>query len=220
MKVFIVGGGRSVYFLTKAFFSKGHSVTIVNKNHDECREIAGKLKATVIHGDGTDPAVLEEAAVYEADALVAITPYDHDNLVACQLARIEFHVPRVLALVDDPHNSELFESLGIKVFPATSMLVSIIEQQTALDEITNLMPIGGGRANVTEIEIVEDAPVVGKEIHELELPQDSLIALIMRTDTPVIPHGATVLQAHDRIAVITLPGNHAQVVRSLTGEKV
>lgn len=220
MKIFIVGGGRSVYFLTKAFSSKGHSVTIVNKNRDECIEIARKVKAAVVHGDGTDPSVLEEAAAYEADALVAITPYDHDNLMACQLARIEFHVPRVLAIVDDPQNCELFELLGVKVFPVTTMLVSIIEQQTAIDEITNLTPIGGGRANVTEIELAGDAPAVGKEIRNLELPEDSLIALIMRADAPVIPRGATVLRAHDRIVVITLPENHAPVVRMLTGENV
>lgn len=220
MRVFVVGGGRSVYFLTKAFFSKGHTVTIVNKNHDECVDLARRLKATVVHGDGTDPAILEEAAVHGADVFIAITPFDHDNLVACQLAQLEFGVPRVLALIDDPQNRELFESLQIKVFSATSTVVSMIEQQSALDAITNLLPIGGGQVNVTEIEIAGDSPAVGKAVRDLGLPNDSLIAVVMREQSPKVPHGGTTIQAHDRIVAITMPDNHARVLRMLTGENV
>lgn len=221
MKVFIIGGGRSVYFLTKAFFSKGHTVTLVNKNHAECVDLARRLKATVVHGDGTDPGVLDEAGVRSADALIALTPFDHDNLVACQVAQLEFGVPRVLALIGDPNNRELFAALDVKVFSATPMVVSMIEQNTALDEITSLMSLGEGEVNVTQIQITSNAPAAGVMVRDLNLPHDALIVAILREQQPpLVPHGATEIQAEDQVIVVTTPDNYARVVRMLTGETI
>jgi len=64
-------------------------------------------------GDGSEPAVLEEAGARQADVLISLAPYDPDNLVACQIAQKLFGVPRTLALVNDPDNEAVFQQLGI-----------------------------------------------------------------------------------------------------------
>ena len=109
MKVLVVGGGKLAYFLVRTLISKGAHVTIINRELHECKSLARKLKATIVHGDGSDPQILEEAGASNVDTLFAITPNDEDNLVICQLADIQFHVQRRLALVNDPDNEEIFQ---------------------------------------------------------------------------------------------------------------
>lgn len=219
MNILVVGGGKLVYFLSHTFISKGHTVTIINRDREECTQLARRLKATVVYGDGSDPQILREAGADTTDAVLAVTPNDQDNLVICQLADIRFHVPRTLALVNDPDNEEVFRQLGITAaFSTTRILSSLIEQRASFEDITNLIPVGGGKVNVTEIVLNDTSPVVGLPLRDIAFPENSLVAIIMRNGQPIVPRGATVLHDRDRLIVMTLPENHGQVLRILTGD--
>lgn len=219
MKILIVGGGKLVYFLSRTFLSKGYAVAIVNRNMEECVRLSRRLNATIIHGDGSDPRILEEARADQADAVLAATPDDADNLVICQLASLRFHVPRTLTLVNDPEHEEVFQKLGITTaLSATRILSSLIEQQTSFEEITNLLPLSEGKVNMTEILLQETSPVVGKSLREVALPENALIAYLMRSDQPVVPRGSTVLQSNDKLILISLPDNYSQVLKTITGK--
>lgn len=217
MNILIVGGGKAVYYLCRTFVSKGYSVTIINRDQEECKMLARRLKATVLLGDGSDPEVIEEAGGNTADAILAVTPNDQDNLVICQLADLRFGVPRVLALVNDPENELVFRELGIAAVSTSRILSSLIEQRAGFEEIINLIPIDEGRVNLTEIVLKEDSPVIGRSLREIELPENSLVAYIIRQEQPVVPRGPTVLQVQDRLIVISLPENHGQVLKVLSG---
>jgi trk system potassium uptake protein TrkA len=220
MNILVVGGGKIVYFLVRTFTAKGHHVTVINRDQKEGIQLARRLKAKIVYGDGSDPQVLEEAGAYTIDVLLAVTPNDQDNLVICQLADKRFHVPRTLALVNDPDNEEVFLKLGItSAFSTTRILSSLIEQRTAFEGIANLIPVAEGRINVTEIVLNDSAYVVGKSLSSIEMPPHSLIAVIIRDDQTIIPRGLTILRACDRLVVITLPENYGQVVKMLSNEK-
>lgn len=219
MNILVVGGGKLVYFLSHTFISKGHTVTIINRDREECTQLSRRLKAIVVYGDGSDPQILREAGADTADAVLAVTPNDQDNLVICQMADLRFHVPRTLALVNDPDNEEVFRQLGITAaFSTTRILSSLIEQRASFEDITNLIPVGGGKVNVTEIVLNDTSPVVGLPLRDIAFPENSLVAIIMRNGQPIVPRGATVLHDRDRLIVMTLPENHGQVLRILTGD--
>jgi trk system potassium uptake protein TrkA len=220
MNILIIGAGKVIYFLIKAFVAKGHQVTVINQNRDEGIQLARRVKAIIVSGDGSDPKILEEAGAATADVLLAVTPHDQDNLVICQLGDKRFHIPRTLALVNDPDNEEVFQKLGIiTAFSTTKIISSLIEQRTAIDGITNLMPVAEGRINVTEIELKATASLAGQSLNTIGMPGNSLIACIMRNDQPIIPSGATVLQAGDKLITITQPENHGQIIKMFTDEK-
>lgn len=218
MRVLIVGGGKTVYFLCRVFLSKGHRVTLINRNRDECVRVVRRLKVTVVHGDGSDPAILEDAGARGADTILAVTPNDEDNLAACQLAKLQFGVPNCVALVNDPDNEPVLQKLGITAFSTTRTIASMIEQRTALDEITNLIPVGEGKVNITELKLQADSPVVGKALRDVGLPPNSLVAVLLRSGEAVIPRGETDLRVGDRLVLITLPTNHGPAIRAITGE--
>jgi trk system potassium uptake protein TrkA len=219
MKVIIVGGGKTLYFLSRNFTAKGYEVVIINRNEKECVQLARQLFATVVCGDGSDVGILKEAGAMEADAVLAITPNDQDNLVICQLASLKFDVPRSVALANDPDNSEVFEKLGVSAFSTTHIVGSLIEQRASLEQITNLLPVGEGRVNVTEIVLDADSPVAGKYLKEIDLPQNALVAVVIRDNLPIVPRGASDLQAGDRVILITMPENHGLVLKAFTGEQ-
>jgi len=173
----------------------------------------------VVCGDGSDAGILQEAGAMGADAVLAITPNDQDNLVICQLASLKFGVPRALALINDPDNAEVFDKLGVTAFSTTHIIGSLIEQRASLEQITNMLSIGEGLVNVTEIILDADSPVAGKLLKDIDLPENALVAVVIRDNQPIVPRGANELLAGDRVVLITLPENHGPVLREFTGEQ-
>jgi len=218
MKVIIVGGGKTLYFLCRSFAAKGYEVVIINRDKAECAALARDLRANVIHGDGSDPRILGEAGAMGADVVLAVTPHDQDNLVICQLARLQHGVPRVLAQANDPENKEVFEKLGVTAFSTTAIIGSLIEQRASLDHVTNLFPVASGRVNVTEVTLEATSPVAGEFLKDVSLPENALVAVVSRQDQTIIPRGGSQLLPGDRIVLITLPENHGRVLKTFTGE--
>ena len=221
MRLILVGGGETietVYFLTRLFTARGYQVTILNPYHSEAQMLSRRTTATVILGDGSDPALLEEAGARRADVVLSLMPYDPDNLAVCQIAKALFGVPRTMTLVNDPDNEVVFRQLGITdVFSATRIIGSLIEGQTIFDEITHLFPAAEGLVHVTEVALAEEAPAVGKSLNELDLPRDSLVAAIVREDQVLVPRGDSLLQIGDHLILISLPENQESALRKLAG---
>lgn len=221
MRLILLGGGETVetvYFLARFFAGRGDQVTVVDPDPAEARALSRQLQATVLVGDGSEPAVLEEAGARQADVLISLAPYDPDNLVACQIAQKRFGIPRTLALVNDPDNEAVFEQLGIpEVFNATRVIGSLIEGQTLFDEITHLFPADEGRVHVTEIVLDREAPAVGCSLRELDLPAGSLIAAIIRDGQTLVPQADTQLLVADRLILIAAPEHQEACLRALAG---
>ncbi len=217
MKVILIGGGKIVYFLTKTFFSKRHQVTIINKNKEDCEWFAKRLNVTVICGDGSDQKSQNDAEAGGADCLISITPKDEDNLIACQIADRVFGIPKILAFVNNPENVEIFQKLGVRIALSTVEIVSkIIEEKIEFEEIINLIPLAGGKINVTEVVLTNKSHVLGKLLRDIDLPHGALLACIIRKDKPVIPRGFTALEEGDRLVLITTPDDYEKALKKLT----
>jgi len=131
MRIIVVGGVGLGEQVADALHAAGDEVTVIDT--DAGRESAlAKAGLRAVRGNATVPSALEAAGALRADALVACTRSDADNLVIALLAKRHFNVPRVVARVNDPANEGLFDqSWGVDalVSPATA-LVSMIRQAT------------------------------------------------------------------------------------------
>jgi trk/ktr system potassium uptake protein len=220
VRVFIFGGGKLAYYLSRGLMSKGHSVTLIDRDSGECRWFARRLKAVVVNGDATVPKVLEEAEVSGADMLLALTPNDEDNLVACQIAQREFHLASVFSVVNDPENEEVFHRLGIpSTFSTTAMITSLIEQRTQVDNITNLTPVVDGRLSLTELRLEPDSPALDCPLSELGLPPGSLVISVVRDGEVIVPNGSTTLHAGDLVAFVVDPAGYPTVLKRLAAKR-
>jgi trk system potassium uptake protein len=218
MRIIMVGGDKTVYFLTRQFVNKGYHVTVINREIERCRELAEQTKAAIVHGDGSNVSRLEEAGARRADVVMALTSHDQDNLITCQIAQKIYGVPRTMALVNDPENETVFEQLGITVvFSATKVIASVIEQQADFEDITSLIPLANGRVNVTDVRLDSDSPAIGKSLEEIDLTHGSLVACILRDDEVLVPRGSTRLLVNDHLILISQPENQSQDLVVLCG---
>lgn len=220
MEIIILGGSKTVYFLTKQFIRRKYNVTVIHSDRERARELAEQTKATVVLGDGTAVSMLEESGARRAEVLLALSDNDHDNLIACQIAQRKFGVPRVLAVVNDPDNEVVFRKLGIDVvFSTTRVIGAIIEQKTSFSDITALMPLARGRLTITDVHIQSDTPSVGKALSELNLSEGTLVACIIRDDDVILARGNTRIIADDHLVLISHPEKQPSDLLVLCGEQ-
>ncbi len=217
MRVILVGSGAALHFLARTFRGKGHAVTIIAADAAECARLARQQDATVVHGDGSDERILEEAGARSSDLVLAATTSDPDNLILCRVARARFGVPRVVALVNDPDNQPVFEQLGVEAISTSLTVASLIEQRAALDQVTHLIPAADGKVTIFEVVLVEDSPAVGRRLAEIDLPRESNVAVLVRGEDTLIPRGDTELLAGDRVLLVCLAEARDRALARLTG---
>ncbi len=220
LRFILVGGTRTVYYVSRQLIAKGNHVTIIDKSPERCRELAHKTKATVVLGSASRMPVLEEAGARRTDMLLGLTPYDQDNLITCQLAGRIFGVPRTLALCNDPENEGIFRQLGIEVAISPSRIIgSLIEQQTMADKITNLMPAAEGKISIADVFLDANSPVLGKTLSEVEMVDGTLIGSIIRQGHVIVPRGFHKLKENDHLLIISSRPDHLdEDMKVFTGE--
>jgi trk system potassium uptake protein len=124
----IIGGGKVGYFLSRDLLDRGDEVTLVEKDQARAEWLESQLGSIVMRGDGDEMAFLSTTGIERADAVLAVTGDDEDNLVALQLAKKHFNVPLTIARVNNPANVEIFKALGIdEAVSATEILRNALE---------------------------------------------------------------------------------------------
>ena len=219
MYIIVIGGGKVGYYLGKELVESQHEVLIIEKDRAKCDRIVDELGDIVLQGDGCEASTMEIAGFGRADMVIAVTGEDEDNLVACQVAKAKFKVPRTVARINNPKNSEIFRRLGIDTtVSATDVILAHIEQELPIHPLIPLMTIKGGGLEIVEVKIPPRSSVVGKRIRELLLPQQSLVTLIISEDgVPKAPDGDIIIQPGDEIVAVTRRENEDALRGILTG---
>ena len=204
MYVVVAGGGKVGFYLARALINEGHEVLVIERERRKCEAIAEELGSVVTRGDAAELATLSEAGVSRADVVVAVTGDDEDNLVICQLAKRKFNVPRTIARINNPKNEHIFKLLGIDAtVSSTEVIMSHIEHELPSRALVHLLRLRQANLEIVEATVPEGAHMIGREIRELKLPPESVILMIVRGGSPLIPGGATVLQVADEIIALT-----------------
>lgn len=221
MYIVINGGGKVATHLAGMMVEHGHDVAIIERRDEIVARIATELppEVLVIHGDGCDSTYQEDAGVARADVFVASTGDDDDNLVACQLAKVAFGVPRAVARVNNPKNERIFNALGIEAISSTTIIARMIEEEATVGDLRTLISLRQGNMAIVEIELPTDRCFVcNKKVVELSLPEDCvLIALVRGEDDVVAVHGGTELLPGDVVIAFTAVEHEKALKKALTG---
>lgn len=120
MKVVIMGCGRVGAYLAALLDRNGHQVTVLDVNPSSFDRLVRTFRGNALLGDGTDEDALKRAGIVEADAFVAVTQGDNRNVMAAQIAKRIFKVPKVVCRIYDPGREELYRALGLDTFCPTT----------------------------------------------------------------------------------------------------
>jgi len=128
VNVIILGCGRAGSGLAAQLDREGHEVTVIDQSGDALRRFLPDFKGKTFIGDGLDEDVLRRAGIDQADAFCALTQGDNRNIMACEIAKIVFNVPKAIARMYDPIREEVFRELGLETFCPTPIDVQTMRQ--------------------------------------------------------------------------------------------
>ena len=128
MRAVILGCGRVGAKLASMLDAEGHEVTIIDRNSDQFRRLDAEFGGTAVVGTGIDQDILRRAGIEQAEVFIAVTNGDNTNVMAAQIAKHVFGVPRVIARVYDPEREKTYKNLGLETYCPTTMGVAKIRE--------------------------------------------------------------------------------------------
>lgn len=129
MNVVIMGCGRVGAQLATLLDADGHKVTILDVDAHSFRRLPPSFGGTALVGDGTDEETLKKAGIAEADAFVAVTQGDNRNVMAAQIAKHIFNVPKVVCRIYDPLRKDIYEALGLDAISPTTVFAKLLKDK-------------------------------------------------------------------------------------------
>ena len=208
-RVMIMGGGRSSVYLTRMLQESGMSVTVVERDRERCDTLCDLIpEAHVVCGDATNSDVLQEDGLFSADAFVALTGDDEDNIITALYAKNR-GVDKVIVKVNRDYLSEIIENVGLNsvVSPKDIVAQQLARYVRAMSNsmggsMETLYRLADGKVEALEFKVSADSACVNIPLKDLKLKPNILISAIIRGSKSIIPDGSSRIQ----------PGDHAVIV--------
>ncbi len=219
MYCIIAGGGKVGWNLARELLEKGSEVTVIENDRRRYLTVEQELEHAIQYGDATELWVLERAGIQRADLVIAVTGDDEDNILICQVAREKYMVERIVARANNPRNLQHFKLLGVHpAVSATDLILRLIEHEVPQYGMIHLLDLEEERLEIIELIVGEKAPVAGKRVDEVALPDGSLIISILRSGGGFVPKADSVIEPGDEVLVVLDPGLEAQVTQEFAAD--
>jgi trk system potassium uptake protein TrkA len=199
MYVIIAGCGRVGSELAKLLSQEGHNVVVIDRDRKSFARLGQTFNGVTLVGNGFDVELLKEAGIERSDAFCAVTNGDNTNIMAAQVAKKIFKVPKVIARIYDPERAHIYHKLGLDVVSGTLLFAAMIRDKIIESHFTSYL-IESGELGVIEINVTEK--FAGKKISELNIPGEFLIAAVLKKKGVIIPGPDTRLDRDDILMAV------------------
>ncbi len=205
MHIVISGGSSTAEYLISMMLKEGHHFTVIEEDSDTIDRLSEVLppQVMIVEGDGTDPSVQRDAGVDEADLFIALMGHDDTNLVACEMAMVNFDVPRCIATVNSPKNEDIFEAMDIEAVSPTRLIARMVDEEAAIGDLRAVFALREGDIAMITMQLPEDMhhsegirvgdlpPLSGVKIIGVLRDED----ILMATDDLVLLPGENIVTA-------------------------
>ncbi len=217
-RVVLIGGGNVGLAVAQAL--EKSEVRIRTKVIERSRKIAevaaDALERTIVlNGDGLDVALLAEANIERADAVLCVTDDDKTNLLAAVRAKSE-GCPMAIALINDPTLTPLMGPMGIDAYinPRATTVSSIL-RHIRHGRVKGVYSIGDAEAEIIEAEVLSTSPIAGKAVRDIPFPEGVLVGAIQKGEKIVKPTGGMRVDEGDVIVLFSMASDVPEVERLL-----
>jgi trk system potassium uptake protein TrkA len=218
MRVAIAGAGNVGRSIALELLGNGHEVLLVERE-PRSMKVDTVPGAEWLLADACELETLVQAGIQTCNVVVAATGDDKVNLVVSLLAKTEFGVDRVVARVNHPKNEWLFnESWGVDVSVSSPrLLAAVVEEAVSVGDLVRLLTFKKGGANLVELTLADDAPLVGKRIGTVPWPNDSALVAVLREGRVVLPTPDAALEAGDELLLVATSEVEGELDELLSG---
>ena len=217
-RVILIGGGNVGLNIAKVLEEQENRirVKIIEKNRARAEAAAGTLERTIVlHGDGLDSGLLDEANVSKTDTILAVTDDDKTNMLAAVRAKSR-GCKKAIAVINDPTMTPLMGPLGIDAYiNPRSTTVSSILRHIRHGKVKNVYSIGDAEAEIIEAQVMSTSPIAGRRISDINFPEGVIVGGILKNDSMIKPDSNTKIEEGDTIAVFALSKDIQEVERLL-----
>ena len=211
MQVLIIGGGNQGMNIADRllkqdefrmiFRSAEYRITFVERDEERCQELERRYNVPIFHGDGTKLELLDQVNPGKMDVAIAATNSDERNtIMALQAKRLG--IERVVAIARDPDYAELLEESGIVCISAPYATAAMVENYLDRPGVAQLFEIESGVASLVDIHIPENGRVVGRQIQDIDIPEQCMVAAVVRDGQFVVPRGHTQIRGGDHVVFV------------------
>ncbi|WP_435310333.1 Trk system potassium transporter TrkA [Primorskyibacter sedentarius] len=217
-RVVLIGGGNVGLTVAKELEARAERVRakVIERNRAVAERAADTLEKTIVlHGDGLDAALLSEANIDRADAVLCVTDDDKTNMLAAVRAKAA-GCPMAIALINDPTLVPLMGPLGIDAYinPRATTVSSIL-RHIRHGRVRGVYSIGDAEAEVIEAEVLSTSPIAGQQIRDIDFPEGVLVGAVMKQDKVVKPLGGLRIDEGDLIVLFAMTKDVPEVERLL-----
>lgn len=208
--VIICGGGHVCFYLASQLLQVGMQVKIIEHSKKRCEELCELLpKATIIYGDATDQELLLEEGIQSADAVVALTGMDEENIIMSLFAKMQ-GVGKIIAKINEDTRAQMVEGLGIdstvsaKGATADAILAYVKARMNSYSSanIETMYRLVNGKIVAQEYIIKKECDFTNIPLKNLPTKPNNLIACIGRNRKIIIPNGDDHLEVGDSVIVV------------------
>lgn len=217
-RVVVIGGGNVGLAVAKALESRADRVRVkvIEKNRKCAERAADALERTIVlNGDGLDAALLEEANIGRADAVLVVTDDDKTNLLAAVRAK-ELGCPMAICLTNDPTLVPLMAPLDIDAYinPRATTVSSIL-RHIRHGRVRGVYSVGDAEAEMIEAQVLSTSPIAGQRIRDIDFPEGVLVGGLIKNGKYVKPVGETRIEEGDLVALFSMSADVPEVERLL-----
>jgi trk system potassium uptake protein TrkA len=215
-RVVLVGAGNVGLAVAQELESRAKRVRtkIIERSRAHAERAAEALERTIVlNGDGLDVALLSEAGVARADAVLTVTDDDKTNMLAAVRAKSE-GCPYTIALINDPTLVPMMGPLGIDAYinPRATTVSSIL-RHIRHGRVRAIYSVGDAEAEVIEAEVLSTSPMAGKMIGEIDFPEGVLVGAVRKGGKVIRPSARTRIEEGDLVAIFALAKDVPEVER-------
>jgi amino acid transporter/K+/H+ antiporter YhaU regulatory subunit KhtT len=211
MNVLIIGGGNQGSNIADrllkqdefrmVFRSSEYQITFIEQDEENCEKLEQRFNVPIFHGDGTKQEVLEQVEPHKMDVAIAATNDDQRNsIIALQAKRLG--IKRVIAIARDPAYVSLLEDNDIVCISAPYATAAMIENYLDRPSVADLFEIESGVASLIDMEVPKNGRVVGNMIQEIDIPDQCVVAALIRDEEFVVPRGQTEIREGDHVIFV------------------
>ncbi len=207
--VIIAGGGEISEYLCKKLARTGMNIKIIEKDKQRCEELASSLiKVSVVNGDPRNNDLMLEEGISRADAFLAMTEYDEENILLSLYAKRE-GAGKLVTRINRVDYDDVIRPLELDttVYPKSITAEQIVRYARAMkskltSNFETMYTIMKGRIEAAEFRITESSAITGKQLSQLSFKSGVLVAAILREDSVIIPRGYDSIEVGDTVIVV------------------
>ena len=219
-RIMIIGGEKKIGYALANSLEEDYKIKIIDPDKNRCEELSRRLNRTIVlNGSGSDEELLKSENIENIDVFCALTSDDETNIMSAFLAK-KLGAKKTIIIVNNYTYINILPKNFVDIALSPQRLtVSMVLQHLAKGDVPQevIFKMQSGAEGIEGIihknKFTEN--FFNKPISEMPLPENCVIAAVIRGDKIFMQSKDLLLKPGDRIIVFILGKTEKEKIENL-----